>query len=227
MALAVTGLSCTDSEQYLNLSSHPQPDKKKGWQKLIESDLSNTIRKPNNWEMNDGVLYATAEKRPEFKAGGGNIWTQEIYNNFVLDLQFKMGENGNSGIFLHTSSIENWLHNSIEIQLLDSYGKTDIDKNDCGAIYDCLKPKKNVVKNHGEWNRMTIVAIDSRIRIILNNVVIVNVYLNQWTLSHQNPDGIKNKFNKPLCDLKCEGRIGLQYKKSYAVWFKNLWIKKL
>ncbi len=89
--------------------------KKGGWSDLLLPDLSNCVTKPNSWKMEDGVLSVDQ--------GGDDIWTKAKYGNFILDLEFKLDKETNSGVFLRTGDIKEWLHSAIEVQILDSYGK--------------------------------------------------------------------------------------------------------
>ncbi len=187
-----------------------------GWQ-LLSDDLSKWILKPGTWTLENGVLEAQ---------GDGDIWSKAAYGNFVLSLEFKIIPKSNSGVFIRTGSIENWLHTAIEVQVLDSYGKPDPGKHDCGAIYDVLAPSKNMVREPGEWNKYIITCIDNEIMVNLNGEDIIDMNLNRWTTAHSNPDGTKNKFNTAYKDMPRTGKIGLQYHGD-PVWYRNIKVKEL
>ena len=187
------------------------------WKSLLNDDLSNWIFEPGSWELSNGVLAAK---------GGGDIWSKETYGDFILDLDFKLAENTNSGVFLRTGSIEEWLHTAIEVQILDSYGNDPVTKEDCGAIFDCLEPMKNMVKKPGEWNKYTIICKANRINVVLNGERVIDMDLNQWQKAHLNPDGTANKFNSAYKDMPRKGNLGLQYH-GHPVWFRNIRIREL
>jgi sugar phosphate isomerase/epimerase len=191
--------------------------KKGGWTDLLLPDLSNCIFKPNSWTMADGVLSAN---------GGDDIWTQKKYGNFVLDLEFKLDPETNSGVFLRTGNIKEWLHTAIEVQILDSYGKNQPAREVCGAIFDCLAPTKIAVRPPGEWNHYTITCKDNKIYVVLNGEQIINMDLNKWTQAHKNPDGTPNKFNTAYKDMPRVGNIGLQYH-GHPIWFRNIKIRTI
>ena len=187
------------------------------WEPLIlDESLSNWQFKPGSWAVEDGVLT---------RKGGGDIWSKERYGDFVLELEFKLAKDTNSGVFVRTGSIENWLHTSIEVQVLDSFGK-EPDKHSCGAVYDCLAPSETAVKPAGEWNRYVITCKASRIHVVLNDQPIIDMDLDQWTEAHKNPDGSKNKFNTAYKDMPREGHLGLQ-DHGKDIWYRNLRIKRL
>jgi hypothetical protein len=52
--------------------------------------------------VEDGVIH--------IKPGGGDLWTQERFGDFVLDVDVKVDKGTNSGIFIRTDNIQNWLH---------------------------------------------------------------------------------------------------------------------
>lgn len=192
--------------------------KKGGWSDLLAPDLSNCVTKANAWKMEDGVL-SVAE-------GGDDIWTKQKYGNFVLDLEFKLDKETNSGVFLRTGDIKEWLHTAIEVQILDSFGKAQPTREDCGAIFDCLAPSKIAVRQPGEWNHYTITAKDSKIYVVLNGEQIINMDLNKWTQAHKNPDGTPNKFNNAYKNMPRVGNIGLQYH-GHPIWFRNIKIRTI
>ncbi|HNQ24596.1 MAG TPA: DUF1080 domain-containing protein [Phycisphaerae bacterium] len=195
----------------------PAPDEA-AWDMLFNGkDLTGWSAKEGTWIAEDGVLT---------RVGGGDIWTQERFGDFVLDLEFKLAAQTNSGVFLRTGSIEQWLHTGIEVQVLDSFGKAEPDKHDCGAIYDCLKPSKNMVKPAGEWNHYTITCKGSRIQVVLNGEQIIDMNLNLWTEAHKNPDGTPNKFNTAYKDMPRVGHVGLQ-DHGVPIWYRNIKIKRL
>jgi 3-keto-disaccharide hydrolase len=188
-----------------------------GYKPLFKENLSNAVMQEGGWAFEDGVLTAK---------GKGDIWTKERYGNFVLDLEFKCDPETNSGVFIRTADLDQWLHTAIEVQVLQPNDHYDNDKHHCGGIFDCLAPSKQVIKKAGEWNHYIIIAQDNMIYVILNGEQVVGMDLDQWTEAHKNPDGTKNKFKYPYKEMAREGHFGLQYH-GHPVWFRNLKVKKL
>jgi sugar phosphate isomerase/epimerase len=186
---------------------------------VFKKDVSNAVMKPSSWAFDaEGVLS------PVSGVSGGDldIWTKERYGNFTLELDFKVPEGGNSGVFVRTGSIENWINTAIEIQI---HATTDGTKHgQCGAVYDCLSPSKTAVKKPGEWNHYIITCLDNKIYVNLNGEDIIDMDLDLWTEPHKNPQGTKNKFPTAYKDMPREGHLGLQYHGN-PIWFKNLKIK--
>jgi sugar phosphate isomerase/epimerase len=189
--------------------------------RLFRKNLSNTIMEADSWAFDaDGVLAPTP-------SGHGTIWTKERYGNFILELDFKVPEKGNSGVFIRGADLKNWIHTTIEIQI---HATTDGAKHgQCGAVYDCLSPSKDATKKPGEWNHYVITCLDNKIYINLNGEDIIDMDLNLWTEAGRNPGppvaaGTRNKFRYAYKDMAREGHIGFQYHGN-PIWFKNLKIK--
>ncbi len=189
-----------------------------GWQDLFAGDLSNAVLSPDSWVMEEGVLVAKT---------GATIWTKESYGNFVLDMEFKVAKDANSGIFLRTGNIKNIL-SALEIQIHETTDGTKYGM--VGALYDAKPPAKDMAKPAGEWNRFTITCQDSRLTLVFNGEQVMDIDLNDWSEARLNPDGTPNKFSTPLKDFSRVGPIGLQGlhgREAAPVWFRNLKIKIL
>lgn len=196
-------------------AAHPDTT---GWKNLIATDLSNVAMPAASWEMKDGVLVAKTHD---------TIWTKESYDNFILDLEFKVDKESNSGVFLRSGNTKDTLA-ALEVQVHESedgalYGMV-------GAIYNAQPPSKKMQKPVGEWNRYTITCNDNHVTLVFNGEEVWNIDLNTWKEPHQNPDGTKNKFPTALKDFSRKGAIGLQglHGKAQApVWYRNIKIKEI
>lgn len=210
---AALALVCVSS---LNLRAADHPDTT-GWKDLIAPDFSNVVDK-HGWKFEDGVLVATDHE---------TLWTKESYGDFVLDLEFKVAKESNSGVFLRSGDIKNVLA-ALEIQVHDSadgskYGMV-------GAIYDAMPPTKSMAKPVGEWNRFTITCHGPHVTVVFNGEQVINADLNNWPEVKKNPDGTPNKFPVALKDFARKGPVGFQglHGKAQApVWYRNVKIKVL
>ena len=214
---AALALLCCAALPPVNAAPKNHPDTA-GWTDLFAQDLSNAVTKPGEWAWENGTLVA----KNHF-----TLWTKQSYKNFVLDLEFKVAKESNSGVFLRSGDIKSVLA-ALEIQVHESkdgalYGMV-------GAIYNAQPPAKDMAKPVGEWNRYTITCQDSKVALIFNGEEVWNVDLNNWKEPKKNPDGTPNKFAKALKDFSRVGPIGLQglHGKAQApVWYRNLKIKEL
>ena len=218
VALAVLwGASCA-------VAPTPLPDApdNDAWRDLFNGrDLAGwTVQPPDAWYVtDDGLLTRRGVPR-------ANLWTVERFGDFVLDLEFKIAPEANSGVFVRTDHPKDFVQTGIEVQVLDSFGKPALDKHDCGAIYDALEPTHNALRAPGLWNRYVITCRGPRIQVDLNGVRIIEINLDRWDTPHRNPDGTANKFRTALCDMPREGHIGLQ-EHNGAVWYRNIRLKRL
>jgi len=208
----------------LSSVTHPNlsgPD----WQPLFTPDLSNAIYPKNIWSVSPkGELTATEDQC---------IFSQKTYKNFVLDLEFKTAEGTNSGVIVHCSDTDNWIPNSVEIQIADDYS-AEWSRADptwqCAAIFGHLAAEKKTVKHPGEWNHYIITCVDRQIWVVLNGERVNHMDMNRWLSGSQNPDGssIPSWLSKPFATLPLEGHIGFQGKHAGApIWFRNVRIREL
>jgi len=192
-----------------------------GYKDLFNTNLSDTIMEAGSWAFDaDGVLAPTP-------SGHGTIWTKERYGNFILELDYKVPERGNSGVFIRGADLSNWIHTTIEIQIHATTDGTKHGQN--GAVYDCLSPSKDASKKPGEWNHYVITCLDNMIYVNLNGEDIIDMDMDFWTEAGRNPGppvaaGTRNKFRYAYKDMAREGHIGFQYHGN-PIWFKNLKIK--
>ncbi|MBX2842441.1 MAG: DUF1080 domain-containing protein [Flammeovirgaceae bacterium] len=205
-------------------SLHPKT-KGKGWTDLFAKDLSNANYPDGIWTTDKEELTASEDQA---------IWTEKTYDNFILDLEFKNADGTNSGVIVYCSDMNNWIPNSVEIQIADDYAEkwaTSAKDWQCAAIFGHLPPKEQkIVKKPGEWNHYTITCIDQNIKVVLNGKLVTQMDMSKWTSGTTNPDGspIPEWLNKPFAELPTQGKIGLQGKHAGApVWFRNMRIKEL
>ena len=190
-------------------------------------DLSGWQTGPDNaWVVEDGVL--TLRNRSDGKEHNADyLWTRESYGDFILELEFKVPEQANSGLFFRTSDLKDPVYTGMEMQVANSYGREQLSKTGtAGAIYDCQAPSKNAVRKPGEWNQVRLTCRGSRIEVVLNGEPVIDMDLGRWTEPQKNPDGSKNKFPRAMKDFARTGYIGLQ-DHGRPVWYRNVRIKPL
>jgi len=180
----------------------------------------------SRWVVEDGAL--TLRDRNDGREHNlAYLWTEKAYDNFILDLEFKIPERANSGVFLRTSDLKDPVYTGLEIQVCNSYGRDQLSRGGtAGAVYDCLAPKKNAVRKPGQWNQLRVICRDNKIGVILNKQRVIDMDLDRWTQPQKNPDGSKNKFPRPIKDFARKGHVGLQ-DHGLPVWYRNIRIKEL
>lgn len=195
------------------------------WQPLFGDSLTDATYDPAVWTRENGILTASKDQA---------IWTKTEYENFELDLEFKTDPGTNSGIVVYCTNIDDWIPNSVEIQIADDHSeKWSRAKpyEQCGAIYGHLgASRQQVVRKPGQWNHIRIRCRGRRIVVILNGKKVTEMNMALWTSGTQNPDGsdIPSWLPVPLAQLPTKGFIGLQGKHGESgIWFRHLRIRPI
>jgi hypothetical protein len=195
-----------------------------GWSKYGGGDVGSA------WKIQDGAIYLDASNKDNWQPGdGGDIATDEEFDNFHLQLEWKIAKNGNSGImfFVHESEEYSypWMTGP-EMQVLDNDGHPDakIRTHRAGDLYDLIESSEETVRPLGEWNLAEIVSKDGNLELHLNGVKVVTTTI--WT-----PEWDEMVANSKFKDMPGfgkfkKGKIALQ-DHGDEVWFRNIKIKKL
>ena len=181
------------------------------------------------WKVVDGVIHFDANAKKNDGASGGDLVTQDSFGDFHLKLEWKISENGNSGIMFYVQDNGEYnapYHTGPEYQLLDNDGHPDgkITSHRTADLYDLIVSSSEPVKPVGEWNETEIISKDGKLEFYLNgvNTVTTTMWDEQWD---QMVAGSKFK-DMPGFGKYQEGRIVLQDHND-DVWFRNIQIKKL
>lgn len=115
--------------------------------------------------------------------GGGNLFTEREYDNFVLRFEFRLAPGSNNGIGIRAPLEGDAAYQGMEIQILDDGDERYRGKikpaQFHGSIYDVIAAKQGFKKPVGEWNEEEIVADGRHIRVTLNGNIIVDADLDQ------------------------------------------------
>ena len=153
--------------------------------------------------------------------GGGNLFTEKEYANFVLRLEFKLSEGGNNGVGLRAPYEGDAAYQGMEIQVLDDPAPRYKDikpAQHCGSIYDVFPARQGALKPTGQWNAYEITANGRRIAIRLNGKTIVDADLD----TARDPAVLKRHPGL----ARATGHIGFLGHKSH-VEFRNVRVKEL
>lgn len=225
MLLTVIGcmLLMQSCEEKIAVPPKAHPDVSQ-WQDLFAADLSNATFPEGVWTFTDGVLTAGEDQV---------IWSKTDYDNFIIDLEFKTEDGTNSGLIVYCTNTEDWIPNSVEIQIADDFSEkwAKMPKTwQCGAIFGHLAAAKSMVKKPGQWNRFTVTCMDKMVYVMLNDMMVTKMNMALWTSATKNPDGsdIPSWLSTPFAELPTHGYIGLQGKHAGApIYFRNIKIKVL
>jgi len=175
----------------------------------------------------DAMVFNPGDK------GGKNIITKDTYTNFMLSLEWKISENGNSGIFWGVHEDEKFpeaYQTGPEIQVLDNNGHPDAKvangTHTAGSLYDMIACPMETVNPAGEWNWVVLeVNHDKNIgKVRMNGKedMTFPIHGEEWDKMVENS---KFKGWEGFGKYRT-GHIGLQ-DHSDKVWYKNIKIKEL
>jgi hypothetical protein len=188
----------------------------KGWRNLFNGkDLK-------GWKVINGTASYTVENNMivgTTTAGSPNSFlaADEMFGDFILELDFKIDDGTNSGIQFRSESKPDYLEGRV-------YGyQLDIDPSArkwCGGVYDESRRQwlypleyntraKDAFKNNA-WNTARIEAIGNSIRTWVNGIPCSNL--------------IDDMTAKGILALQVHA-IGKQEEAGKHVWFKNIRIK--
>ena len=123
------------------------------------------------WYVSDGELICESGADKQY----GYLGTEKYYKNFVLNLEFKQEDNGNSGVFFRSiidgTKISGW---QVEVAP---------PNNHTGGIYESygrgwlIKPNPNKDKylKMGKWNKLTVKVYNDKVTTWLNGHEMITI----------------------------------------------------
>jgi len=149
-----------------------------------------------HWQVIDGILV--------FDGKGESLCTVKDYGDFELLVDWKIGEGGDSGIYLRGSP---------QVQIWDpaneDIGSGGLYNNQIGPS----RPLERADNPVGEWNTFRIRMVEERVTVYLNGVLVVDdvVMENYW------------ERDKPIY---ASGQIELQAHGN-PLYFRNIYIREI
>lgn len=197
----------------------------KGWHTYGKDSVGSA------WQIDSGMIHLNPKAKKGYQTqGGGDIVTDDEYEDFDLKLEWKISKAGNSGIIFLTHEDttkyrETW-QTGPEMQVLDNQGHEDrkTPSHRAGSLYDLIQAKEGVVKPWGEWNQAEIRLDHGKLDLFLNgeNVVSTTMFDDDWKKMIAN-----SKFKEfPDFATYQKGHIALQ-DHGNEVWYRNIMIRQL
>lgn len=179
-----------------------------------------------SWKVISGELVLDSAA----KMDGGNLVSNDEYENFDLKLEWKISQKGNSGILFgvyeDSAKFKEPYYTGPEMQVVDNEGHDDgkIVKHQAGDLYDLIACSTKTVKPAGEWNEAEVKLLNGKLDLFLNgtNVVSTTMWDDNWNKMVKG-----SKFKEwPEFGTYKKGHIVLQ-DHGNMVSFRNIRIKTL
>ena len=159
-------------------------EKQEGWQLLFDGKTLNGWRtfknQAGNWKIENDLLCShTAD------SGNADLITANTYENFEIDIDWKISAAGNSGIlYLVTEDYDQTYLSGPEYQLIDDDGFPEKieDWQKAGANYAMQAPAVKAANKPGEWNTTRIIVNNGHVEHWLNGKKIVeyDLWSDEW-----------------------------------------------
>ena len=188
--------------------AHSDPAGKGAWRSMSNDPVTSwrgwkSERFPDGWQRTGDTLSKEGEV--------DDLVTRETFGNFELELEWKIGQGGNSGIFYRgTREYDHIYWSAPEYQLLDDANAPDgKDRLTSAATAYALYPASaGVVKPFDKWNSTRIVVNGAHVEHWLNGQRVVSYELWSPDLDSQ---VAASKFAKyPNYGFAQQGYIAIQ-----------------
>ncbi len=211
-----------------------------GWTSLFDGSSTNgwhTYGKTTAgkiWKIEDGAIHLDAGSKKDMPGEGGDLVTNDEYENYHLKLDWKLAPKGNSGIIFNVhedaAKFPNTYNTGPEMQVLDNgtpvtpgHADGKLYSHRAGDLYDLLASKE-AVKPVGEWNHVELVVKNGNLDFYMNGQHTLSTKM--WDDNWRRMIAISKFKDMAGFGTYNKGRIALQ-DHGESVWFKNIMIKNL
>ena len=229
--LAALSMAATACMHNRSVSEAPSPTAsgsaaQGSWRSLFDGKTMSAWRGyttpdvPSGWHIVDNTI--TKER------GTGDIVTRDQFANFELELDWKIGKGGNSGIFYRgTQEYDHIYWSGPEYQLLDDANAPD-GKNrltSAASAYGLYAPPTGVLKAADEWNTTRIVVNGAHVEHWLNGQKVVDYEF--WSPDWKAKVAASKFSAYPNYGLAKKGYIGIQGDHNGTLSLRNIRIREL
>ena len=147
-------------------------------------DLSGWSGAVDDFEVKDGAIQCK-------KGRGGNLLTDDTYDNCVVRFEFKMPPGGNNGLALRSPNTQDQLaYAGMEIQILDDDDPKHVDIHEYqvnGSLYGQAPATRGYLRPDNEWNFEEVTVDGNMLKVRVNGFEVLNVNIDE--VSKQPLDG--------------------------------------
>ncbi len=175
---------------------------------------------PAGWRIDGGTLTKDART--------GDIITKEQFGDFELELEWRIGEAGNAGVFYRaTEEFDRVYWSGPEYQLLDDEKAADNKTRlTCaGAAYALYPSPPGHLRPMGEWNTTRILVTGAHVEHWLNGVKLLEYEL--WSPDWEAKVGASKFKAWPRFGRATRGHIALQGDHAGVLALRNIRIREV
>ncbi len=196
-----------------------EEEKKDGFKVLFDgSNLDLWTGNTIDYTVNNGDILIDPKDQ-----GHGNLYTKQEFSNFIYRFEFQLTPGANNGLGIRAPLEGDAAYAGMEIQILDNEADMYKDLHPYqyhGSVYGVIPAKRGFLKPTGEWNYEEVIANGNKIKVVLNNEVIldgdISEAIKNGTMDHNQHPGL----------LRQSGHIGFLGHGS-VVRFRNIRVKEL
>lgn len=155
--------------------------------------------------------------------GGGNLYTEKEYGNFILRFEFQLTPGANNGLGIHAPLEGDAAYVGKEFQILDNEAEKYAGLQTYqyhGSLYGVMSAKRGFLRPTGEWNQQEVRINHPYVTVILNGEVIL-----EGNYLEVSQSGTLDKKEHPGL-TRSRGHIGF-LGHGDLVRFRNIKIKEL
>lgn len=204
---------------FFYLTNCPLQAQEEGFLNLFDGkSLKGWVGNTNSYLVNDGMIVIEPKG-----GGGGNLYTEKEYGNFILRFEFQLTPGANNGLGIHAPLDGDAAYVGKEFQILDNDAEKYAGLRDYqyhGSLYGVMPAKRGFLRPIGEWNRQEVRVQHPYVTVILNGKVIL-----EGNYLEASQSGTLDKKEHPGLQ-RSRGHIGF-LGHGDVVRFRNILIKEL
>ncbi len=180
--------------------------------------LTGWVGNKSSYLVKDGMIVIEPKG-----GGGGNLYTEKEYGNFILRFEFQLTPGANNGLGIHAPLEGDAAYVGKEFQILDNEAEKYASLQAYqyhGSLYGVMPAKRGFLRPIGAWNQQEVRINHPFVTVILNGEVIL-----EGNYLEASQSGTLDKKEHPGL-ARSRGHIGF-LGHGDLVRFRNIKIKEL
>ncbi|MEY3647787.1 MAG: hypothetical protein RLZ13_672 [Bacteroidota bacterium] len=204
---------------FFSLSVSSLQAQQEGFLPLFDGQsLTGWVGNKSSYLVKDGMIVIEPQG-----GGGGNLYTEKEYGNFILRFEFQLTPGANNGLGIHAPLEGDAAYVGKELQILDNEATKYASLQPYqyhGSVYGVIPAKRGYLRPTGEWNQQEVRVQHPYITVVLNGEVIL-----EGNYLEASKNGTLDKKEHPGLQ-RSRGHIGF-LGHGDVVRFRSIYIKEL